>query len=202
MSEIIDDKVDKFHESLLKRYSRKTLMAVIIFVALFSSWYVYTTYKEYDLWTGVGNIYENWQLIREIKIVNGNVTKLNISMTMNMGFPLTQGVNITEMTYTINHTYKNGTTYYWQMAVLADAQFKELYHFKDLLGYRLSETPLGEYRMLFHCYPTLFRLNSDYNTTDTIETNNLLQPYSIALNRFAQLYRELMQLPREILMSP
>jgi len=76
MSEIIDDKVDKFHESLLKRYSRKTLIVVIIFVALFSSWYDYTTYKEYDFWTGVGNIYENWQLIREIEIVNGNVTKI------------------------------------------------------------------------------------------------------------------------------
>jgi len=120
-----------------------------------------------------------------------------------MGFPLTQGANITEMTYTINHTYENGTTYYWQIAVLANAQFEELYHFKDLLGYRLSETPLGEYGMLFHCYPTLFKLlSSDYNTTDTIETNNLLKPCSIALNRFAQLYNELMQLPREILMRP
>jgi len=82
MSEIIDDRVDKFHEALMKRYSKKTLGAAIISVALFISWYVYATYKEYDFW-----IHENnWQLIREIEIIDGNVTKFNISMTMNMGF--------------------------------------------------------------------------------------------------------------------
>jgi len=122
---------------------------------------------------------------------------------MNMGFFLTQGFNSTEMAYTINRTYENGTTYYWQVAILADAEFEELYRLKDLLGHRLSETPLGYYRMNFHCHPILFRfLSTDYNTTDTIDTNNILQPRSIALNRFAKLYHELMQLPREALMKP
>jgi len=194
MSEVIDDKVDKFHEALLKRYSKKTLAAAIIFVALFCSWFVYATYREYDFWTGVGNMHENWQLIREIEVVNCIVTKFNISMTTNMGFFLAQGFNSTEMAYTINRTYENGTTYYWQVAILADAEFEELYHLKDLLGHRLSETPLGHYRMSFHCYPLLFRfLSADYNTTDTMETDNLLQLRVIALNRFAKLYHELMQ---------
>ena len=70
MSEVIDDKVDKFHESLMKRYSRKTLVAVIILVVFFCSWYVHATYKEHDLWVPENN----WQLIREIEIVNGIVT--------------------------------------------------------------------------------------------------------------------------------
>jgi len=203
MNEVIDDKVDKFHEALMKRYSRKALVATIIFVILFISWFVYATYREYDFWTGVGHTYENWQLIREIEIVNGNVTKFNISMVMNMGFFLTQGFNFTEMAYTINRTYENGITYYHQVAILADAEFEELYRIRDLLGKRLSETPLGYYRMNFRCHPILFRfLSTDYNTTDTIETNNLLQPRSVALNRFAKLYHELMQLPLEALMKP
>jgi hypothetical protein len=200
MSEVIDDKVDNFHESLMKRYSRKTLVAAIIFVVLFCSWYVHATYKEYDFWVPE----DNWQLIREIEIVNGIVTKFNISMTMNMGFlAWGMGVNATATTDTINRTYGNGTTYYWQIAVLADARFEELYHLRDLLGYRLSETPLRDCRMSFHCYPTLFRfLGSNYNTTNTIEMDSLSQLRTIALNRFAKLYHELMQLPREVLMKP
>jgi len=201
MNEEIDDKVDRFHEALMSRFTKKALAAVAIGIVLFASWYVYATYKEYDFWKGG----DNWQLIREIEIVNGIVTKFNISMAINMGFPLewsSQDLNITAMTWTIDYTYGNGTTYYRQVAVLADARSEELYRLKDLLGYRLSETPLGDCRMSFRCYPTLFKLGFNYNMTGTIETDSLYQLHLIALNRFVKLYHELMQLPREILMKP
>jgi len=195
-----DDKVDKFHKAVVSRFTKKALALVVIVIVLFAFWYVYATYKEYDFWKEG----DNWQLIREIEIVNGIVTKFNISMAINMGFPLewsSQDVNLTAMTWALNHTYVNDTTYYWQVAVLADARTEELYRLRDLLGYRLSETPMGDCRMSFHCYPTLFKLGFDYNMTDTIETDSLYQLHLIALNRFVKLYHELMQLPREVLIK-
>ena len=48
MSEVIDDVVDKFHETLMKRSGRKAAAAVAIILVLLASLYVRATYKEYD----------------------------------------------------------------------------------------------------------------------------------------------------------
>jgi len=155
----------------------------------------------YDFWKGG----DDWQLIREIEIVDGIVTKFNVSMAINVGFPLewsSQDVNITAMTWTINHTYGNGNNYYQQVAVLADARTEELYRLKDLLGHRISETPSGDCRISFRCYPTLFKLVFSYNMTDMIEAVRLYQLHLIALNRFVKLYHKLMLLPRDTLIKP
>jgi hypothetical protein len=74
-----------------------------------------------------------------------------------------------------------GTTYYRQMAVLVDTEFRELYRLVDLLGYRLSETPLGYYRMNFHYYPTLFRFLSKFRLQYN-RHNGDGQPISTPLN--------------------
>lgn len=99
-----DDKVDKFHKAVVSRFTKKALALVVIVIVLFAFWYVYATYKEYDFWKEG----DNWQLIREIEIVNGIVTKFNISMAINMGFPLewsSQDVNLTAMTWALNHLH-------------------------------------------------------------------------------------------------
>ena len=56
MSEVIDDKVDKFHEALMKRYSKKTLVAIAIGIILFVSWYVHATYGRGPRRTSRANI--------------------------------------------------------------------------------------------------------------------------------------------------
>ena len=106
-----------------------------------------------------------------------------------------QYADFTAMTYTANFTYDNGTRFYHQIAILAEADFYELDHFKYLLGNLLSRTPIGKYRMDFKCYPTLFEClpayyahRPDINMTDELEFNNLMELHDIAINRFIKLY--------------
>jgi len=68
MSELIDDKVDKFHEDLIRRlYTKKELVAVVIGIMLFAFWYVAATYREYDEWR-----YEDtWAIIRRPSTTRG-----------------------------------------------------------------------------------------------------------------------------------
>jgi hypothetical protein len=106
-----------------------------------------------------------------------------------------QYVDFTAMTYTANYTYDNGTRFYHQIAILAEADFYELDHFKYLLGNLLSKTLVGKYRMDFRCYPTLFEClpayyahRSDINMTDELEYDNLKELHNTAINRFIKLY--------------
>ncbi len=149
MNEVIDNKVDKFHEALINRFTKKALVVVAIVIILFASWYVAATRKEYDRWENEAT----WAIVLRVIIIDGELKELNISFGQ-FGFPLDPSIaNLTTMVYANNIT-KNGHSIYWEHACLADAQFQSLYHVKEFLGHTEYGRPIG-HRMVMHYYYTL-----------------------------------------------
>jgi len=196
MSEVIDDKVDKFHEALMKRYSKKTLVAIAIVIILFVSWYVHTTYKEYDQWSFEPTL----SIVRRVIIVDGELRELNISFGT-FGFPMSYGANETTMTFWGNVT-RNGHSVYWETTDLADAQLQVLYHTKEFLGYIQSRDAIN-FKMVIHYYYTLIHspvfhysagmvIEPDKERVcEEFDIRNSEWLQDIALNKLAELYRGL-----------
>jgi hypothetical protein len=146
MSEVIDDRVDKFHEALMKRYSKKTLVAITIGIVLFASLYVRATYKEYDEWLPEGS----WMIVRRVIIVDGQLKELNISFGQ-IGFTR-EGPNDNVTTMIIRMSYtRNGHYIYWELAGLAEAQLQALYHVKEFLGH-IESRRSGDYKISIYYY--------------------------------------------------
>jgi hypothetical protein len=128
MSEVIDDKVDKFREALTKRTGRKAA-AIAMFLVLLAALYIRATYKEYDQ---MGDE-QSWSIVRRVVMIDGQLKGLNISFGQ-FGFPLSYGANETTMTYCGNFTEK-GHSVYWESAYLAGVELQTRFHVVVFLGH-------------------------------------------------------------------
>jgi len=196
-----DYHLDEFHQDLIKRVGKKTLIAITTGTMLFFSLYVLATYKEYDVWIAPEGGHEDWQIIREIRMVDGVVTEFNYSITMNMGFMM-RLADWENMVFVTNYTDENGIQNYREVAILAEADFSQLAHFVVFLGRTLSKTPV-KYKLTINYYPTLtlmpqFRLMEGmiydpikHRAVEEIEDPDLARLHEIALIRFANIFYEL-----------
>jgi hypothetical protein len=168
---------------------------------LFFLWYVLATYKEYDVWIAPEGGHEDWQIIREVRKVDGVVTEFNYSITINSGFMM-KLADWENMVFVTDYTEENGTHYYREVAILAQADFRQLAHFTVFLGRTLSIAPV-KYKLTISYYPTLtlmpqfhlcegmFYDQLKHMAVEEIEDPDLARLHEIALIRFANLYHEL-----------
>jgi hypothetical protein len=197
----VEHHLDKFHETLTKIVGKKMVIAITMGIILFFSWYVISAYKEYDVWIAPEGGHEDWQIIREIKIVDGVVTEFNYSIAMNMGFMM-KSADWENMVFVTNYTDENGIHNYREVAILVEADFSQLAHFEVFLGRTLSVTPV-KYKLTISYYLTLtlmpqFHLSEGmiydpikHRAVEEIEDLDLVRLHEIALIRFANIYYEL-----------
>lgn len=217
MSEIINDKVDKFHEALISRlYTKKALVVIAMGIVLFAYWYVSATYEEFDWDFREGELY----LYREIETVTCPCGRRDEYVSFSMGtfvpapepgswpWPHQWNCSVENMTsWTEDPWFMRNKVdtcqlcanvpvfkHYREVAWLARARLFNIKHIKRVMGRTLTEEHV-RYKLTIDYYQALLSYDLGINAT----REEVLEPESIsggylwptAAQKFAELYYRL-----------